>query len=243
MNRYRYVKAPPRLITSGIGGSKFQNHYGLLGKIFFFIGFIILASVIWPIASFELFTSPQLKNQNFLSPIPSSEPWQILGISNDHQDLNHPQNWFVKAAFPQKRESKITHYTLSIPTLDIENAVVEIAGSDLSQVLIHYPGTALPGEVGAGVIFGHSVLPQFFNPDNYISIFSLIPQMEIGDKIIIKFDGITYQYRVIDKVEVKPTNLSVLDQPFDNEYLRLVTCTPPGTYLRRGVITATLIHD
>jgi sortase A len=64
----------------------------------------------------------------------------------------------------------------------------------------------------------------------------------MGDDIILKFDGVAYTYRVIDKVEVKPDNLSVLDQPYDNEYLRLITCTPPGTYLRRAVITAALIH-
>jgi sortase A len=41
--------------------------------------------------------------------------------------------------------------------------------------------------------------------------------------------------------EVLPTDLSVLEQKFDGRYLTMVTCTPPGTYLRRLVIKARIV--
>jgi len=42
-------------------------------------------------------------------------------------------------------------------------------------------------------------------------------------------------------VEVEPEDLSILEQRFDDSYLTLVTCVPPGTYLRRLVVRARLV--
>jgi len=42
--------------------------------------------------------------------------------------------------------------------------------------------------------------------------------------------------------EVAPTDLSVLEQHFDGRYLTLITCSPPGTYLRRLIIKARIVE-
>ncbi len=47
-------------------------------------------------------------------------------------------------------------------------------------------------------------------------------------------------YGVKEKTEVKPTDLFILDQDKSVRELKLVTCTPEGTTLRRGVVTAVL---
>jgi sortase (surface protein transpeptidase) len=39
---------------------------------------------------------------------------------------------------------------------------------------------------------------------------------------------------------VKPEDVFILEQNYEEKTLKLVTCVPEGTYLRRGVITATL---
>lgn len=246
MALYRYTKKPPVRIHVTAKPKKITLYINAVAKLLLVFGFIAVGNVVIPIISYELFTAPGLQSQIFLSPIPAAGNYQDNAQDNiskkEEYDLSKPQNWFPQAKFTKTRESKITHYNLSIPSLNIKEAIVTIGGEDLSKSLIHYPETALPGELGATVIFGHSVLPQFYNPTNYMTIFSLIPTLELGEEIIIKFDSITYTYKITDKVEVKPDNLSVLEQPYDNEYLRLITCTPPGTYLRRGVITAVLIN-
>ncbi|OGY18860.1 MAG: hypothetical protein A2900_01520 [Candidatus Chisholmbacteria bacterium RIFCSPLOWO2_01_FULL_50_28] len=239
MKPYRYVKR--RIEPEAQGSSdRRQSRPKIAAKGLMVAGTMIIGSVIWPIVSYEVFTAPSLKPQQFVTPIPvkGSEPDQFGSAS---QELLNPTDWFPNAKPNTARESKITHYTLSIPKFNIIDATVAIGGEDLSKNLVQYKGSALPGELGATIIFGHSILPQFFNPKNYKAIFSLVPTMEIGDEVLIKFDGISYTYRVIDKTEVKPDNLTVLEQSYDNEYLRLITCTPPGTYLRRAVITAALI--
>jgi sortase (surface protein transpeptidase) len=46
---------------------------------------------------------------------------------------------------------------------------------------------------------------------------------------------------VQEKTEDKPTDVYILNQQYDAARLKLVTCTPEGTYLRRGVVTAQLV--
>jgi LPXTG-site transpeptidase (sortase) family protein len=64
--------------------------------------------------------------------------------------------------------------------------------------------------------------------------------LKIGDEIIVRDDAITYTYKVTSKTEVKPTDVFILDQDQTSRQLKLVTCVPEGTTLRRGVVTAVL---
>jgi sortase A len=218
------------------------------------IGSLIIANVLWPIISYQFFISPSLETNQLVMPIDKSEVVAYqdfvnaaapLPVSGKELDFTNPANWFPAANYDQ-HVSKITHYTISIPKVNITDAVVQVGGENLSESLIQYPGTANPGKFGSPVIFGHSVLRQFYNPSvnntrRYMSIFSKIMTLESGDEIKVDFDGITYKYVVTDKFEVKPEDVYILEQRYDNKQLKLVTCVPEGTYLRRGVVVAQLV--
>ena len=111
---------------------------------------------------------------------------------------------------------------------------------DLSKSLIQWGGATLPGQRGTVIIFGHSILPQFFNPQDYKSIFSTLHTLEKGDKILIGLDGIEYQYQIFGMEIIDPSDVSLLEQKTDDAYLYLITCTPPGTYWKRLVVKAKL---
>jgi sortase A len=228
-----------------------NKRISIAAVILMVLGSLLIGSVAGPIAAYFLIVSPKLnRNQTLLSPQPSEESIQnLLGqkvMAQEpktivNEDLRLLENWFPSSPPSMKRPSKITDYNLSIPKLGIDNAIVKIGGNDLAKSLIHYPGTANPGELGTPVIFGHSVLRQFYNPKNYVTIFSTIMTLRTGDRIIIQYDGVTYTYNVIDKFEVQPTDMEVLGQRLDGRFLKLITCVPEGTYLRRGIIVAQLI--
>lgn len=188
---------------------------------------------------------------------PAIEP-TILDIELDYTNLS---NWF-ESPVPELQDidenfipldengvpiNQASTYYIDIPKIDIERAEVKVGGTDLNGSLIHYPGTADPGQLGAPVIFGHSVLRQFYNPsiknkNRYNSIFSYIMTLEPGDEIFVTHDGVKYTYRVREKTEVKPEDVYILQQQRTAKNLKLVTCTPEGTYLRRGIVTATLVE-
>jgi len=159
-------------------------------------------------------------------------------------DYTQLSSWFVNSTdnpnLSQTIDAKNSTYYLSIPKLKITDATVTLGSMDLTKSLIQYPQTALPGQLGNTVIFGHSVLPQFFSPKNYLTIFSTLYKLEQGDEIILRYDKSTYKYVVEEMYEVQPTDLSVLEQRYDNKSLTVITCSPPGTYLRRLIIRATI---
>lgn len=232
MALYYYIKAQPALVKAGRPVAVRRGRY--LSAVFFLAGIVFLTNAFLPILVYEI------KSQNFSPQLIS--PVEVLGEQVAVVDYSQPRSWFPTAPELPLKSSKITHYTISIPKLKIKEAVVEIGGNDLMKSLIQYPGTAFPGQYGNAVIFGHSVLPQFFNPKDYKTIFSTLPTLEEKDEILVNFDGIEYRYQVIKMVEVSPEDVSVLEQQYDREYLSLITCVPPGTYLKRLIVRAKLVR-
>jgi LPXTG-site transpeptidase (sortase) family protein len=191
----------------------------------------------------------QAKGEESEAAQPEVEAPVMLAEDLDYTNLS---NWFPDITPEQEEQlnhtpddGQLQEYILDIPTLNVEEARVKVGGSNLDKSLIHYPGTANPGDPGSPVIFGHSVLRQFYNPSlknprRYMSIFSKIMTLKQGDKIYLTSNGVKYTYVVEAKAEVKPTDTFILEQNFDNRGLKLITCVPEGTFLRRGVVIARL---
>lgn len=113
----------------------------------------------------------------------------------------------------------------------------------LAQGAVHYPGTALPGEVGNVYIFGHSS-DNAWSKGNYKTVFALLPKVEIGTEIIISnSQGRVYKYFVTQSLVVKPDALEYLSQETNGKkLLTLQTSYPIGTSLKRWVVVAELIE-
>lgn len=259
----RYVKAVYVQNQRAVFGASETRPFlwKAIPNVFIVVGATVLTMVALPFFNYFL-TANRWQRQAFLSPVTEIEMAQARGLISPLSvensaasilaaqteevevisgvDFTKAESWFPAAPAKKIKESKITHYLLSIPKLKIDNASTRIGGNDLNKGLIHYGGTALPGEYGNIVIFGHSVLPIFYNPKDYHTIFSLLPTLEKGDEIYIDYDGIQYKYIVDSYFEVKPEDIEVLEQRFDRQALTLITCVPPGTYLKRGIIKAYL---
>src|SRR5581483_1263050 len=66
---------------------------------------------------------------------------------------------------------------------------------DLEQGVVHYPNTALPGQEGNIVLFGHSS-EAWWAPGNYKYVFTLLDKLQIQDIVYLNYDGTRYVYRV-----------------------------------------------
>ena len=253
-----YVKAPVKIIKPVAPKQEMPAWPGLkwLPLVLVSIGTFLVVFVTAPILTYELVSAPDLKSTGWVSPLAENlvaeVGSQVKGTATlvaaqeqTEPDYTQVSNWFPTAPQQEARQSKITHYTVDIPELRIKNAVVTIGGENLKEGLIQYGGTANPGELGAPVIFGHSILRQFYNPSEtnpqrYMSIFSTIMTLETGDEIYVNYDGIKYKYVVRKKYQVEPEDIDILAQRYDQKLLRLITCVPEGTYLHRGVVEAAL---
>lgn len=219
--------------------------------IFLIAGTMLLFWSFYPILSFTIYSNLFLKN-NINMPISDNsttsslkEANSILGafsvFSNNLRDYTQASIWFpASPQLNQLSKLAVKEYSLSIPKLNIKNARVVVGGEDLAKSLVHYLPKSLPGEYGNVAIFGHSTLPQLYNPKDYKTIFTYLSSLEKGDKIYVNVGEFEYQYEVVTLFIVQPTDISVLEQRKDDSYLTLITCEPPGTWLERLVVTAKL---
>ncbi len=242
------------------------------------VGMLLLGSAVMPVVSFYAKNITQVTDRDLIAPIPEENvlvatPLVVAQASDGDSlgkdlrkfhtgpvivdaelDYTNLSNWFdgEDPSDLQQRTSALSQhigqYLIDIPKLNIDDALVKIGGTSLEESLIQYPGTSLPGKPGAPVVFGHSLLRQFYNPKKsnprrYNSIFSTIMTLEKGDKIYLEYNQVRYTYMVQDKKEVKPSDTFILSQDYSGRHLKLVTCVPEGTYLRRGVVSAQLIKE
>lgn len=229
---YLYLKAKPKPLKK-----KPSRAVSLMSGILFMVGVLMIGQAVLPIASWYLLVLPGV-SETIISPLASTFPSVVRAQENDSYT---PSKWFVGGdnSAPQAA-ANLKVYTLSIPKLNINNASVEIGGQDLKKTLVAWPTSVPPGTYGNNIIFGHSELPQFASPNNYSGIFTQIMSLEDGDEIYLDYDQVRYRYLVVNKKVVEPSDLSVLEQRFDAGYVTLITCVPPGTIWKRGVIRARL---
>lgn len=216
----------------------------LFGFLTLFLGISLISYIFLPLLSWQIYFAPVFANQNIAFPIPrnkliSNNSIQTLlaGATNSLTgiDYTNANNWFPNYKFQKGEIPKIQFYTITIPKLDIKNAVVSTVDTDLTKHLVNYFGTAIPSAKGNAVIFGHSTLPQLFDKKDYKTIFSNLYKLSVGDKIIVNSDNVTYTYIIESVVVVDPDNTTVLEQNYDDSFITLVTCTPPGTIWKRLV--------
>ena len=238
-----YSKDPPKRFPSEKKG---KDRY-----FFAFISLVGLAAVIfaaWPLLVWQVSTAPRLSTGVEDAPIP-----QARVLSAKSPNLENIQviedadgfSYFVPTNLSQNStsgENRPEKFSLSIPKLEIKNATVKVDDLNFRKNLSHFPGSALPGEIGNSFITGHSVLPQFNNPEDYNKIFTKLSDLEIGDKINVEIEGRQLQYIVQYSKVVNPRDLSVLAPISQNaKNLTLMTCVPPGTSIKRLVVVTSLI--
>lgn len=96
-----------------------------------------------------------------------------------------------------------------IPRFGGEFVVPVIEGvrpDDLAQGLGHYPGTAMPGDIGNFAVAGHRV--------THGEPFRDLPEMEVGDEVVVETSDAIYTYQMDtagDGLVVQPDDTWVLD--------------------------------
>lgn len=130
--------------------------------------------------------------------------WGTSSYTHDQQVLLRQQ---LRQGWPPLDQLKLGKAIalLRIPRLgsDYEYAVVE--GVDYKQLKRgpgHYPGTALPGEIGNFVLSGHRT--------TYAAPFNGLGKLRFGDEIVIDTRDARYTYRVTSHEIVEPNEVDVL---------------------------------
>lgn len=217
-----------------------KKYLRITSGLLLLIGVSIILYVLFPIISWQIYFHPAIASQDIMLSIPRANIVDLAKNSMDSTDYAKAENWFKNFNPGSKNQADTPSYTISIPKIKIEEAMVSTVDTNLEKHLVNYQGTGIPGKNGNAVIFGHSTLPQLFNAKDYKTIFANAYKLKNGDIIYATLNGVTYTYKIFKTVVVDSSDSSALVQDYDNSYLTLVTCTPPGTIWKRLVVKARL---
>jgi sortase A len=131
---------------------------------------------------------------------------------------------------------------ISIPSIDVDAPVVELGTirnekgelvwETAKHAVGHHIGTANPGDRGNVVMSGHISSPV----KREGNVFSRLPELQVGEAVVIQTAGETYYYRISDRRVVDPSEISVMN-PTATPVLTLITCFPDWVYSHRLVVT------
>jgi len=125
-----------------------------------------------------------------------------------------------------------------IPKIGVDMKIVE--GTDekiaLNQGAWRYPTTSMPNKGGNTVITGHRF--KYRPPSK--ETFYLLDKLEKGDKFIVYWQGIEYDYEITETKVVEKNAVEILNDTED-PIVTLFTCTPLFTTKQRLVVIGKLL--
>ena len=124
---------------------------------------------------------------------------------------------------------------IEIPKIGLYHRVME--GISLRNIDLgpsHWPGTAMPGDVGNTVFAGHRV--------THTHPFLRINELTPGDLVIFHINGVKSTYNVTGSEVVYPDNLSIVNQT-DTATGTLFACHPPHSAKQRYVVHLALVDS
>jgi LPXTG-site transpeptidase (sortase) family protein len=171
---------------------------------------------------------------------------QDKNIDELTQEITEPQEPSEKLPSGIKEINRQDQDSIIISSINVKAPIVWSIGkteeefqADMRKGVIHYPGTAKPGQMGNIFITGHSTYYKS-DPGKFKNVFIRLGELEVGDQVDIITDGKNrFEYEIFQIEPVWPDDQRIFD--FDNKsekILTLATCWPIGSYEKRLMIKA-----
>ena len=147
-------------------------------------------------------------------------------------DLPVPEDAPVDAYAPTP---EVVHGSLSLPTLGVSQPLHEgVTLTAINRGPSHWPGTAMPGEVGNVVVAGHRT--------TYTKPFYDLDLLAPGDPLVFTMnDGTVWTYELTGIEIVGPDAMHIVDQR-DEMAATLFACHPKGSAAQRIVAHFELVR-
>lgn len=228
---------------TGVGGDRGRSSglsvTGVAGELMITLGALLLAFVVW---------------QLWWTDVESNRTQAAVVSELDWTPVPAPAATPVAPAAPELRRDAspamiepdhgVTFSTLYVPRWGPEYERPVSQGVDRAGVLDplgigHYPGTAMPGDVGNFAISGHRV--------TYGKPFNRVEELQVGDPIVVRSVDSWFVYRVTSTEVVRPSDVEVIAPvPGDpaavptERLITLTTCHPMYSARERFIVHGVL---
>ena len=134
----------------------------------------------------------------------------------------------LPAPAPRAKEPIVELGTIEIPSIGVTKPLLQgVSLTVLDNGPGHWPGTALPGQIGNVVIGGHRT--------SHGRPFRNIDQLVIGDEVILSTGDGRFVYKVTSTEIVTPDAIRVIDQTAAYT-ATLFACHPVGSTRERFIV-------
>lgn len=129
---------------------------------------------------------------------------------------------------PNAPEAEVRLGSISIPKLGLDAPLFHgVTLTTLNKGPGHWPGTAMPGQIGNVVVAGHRV--------THTRPFRHIDQLVPGDTVVFTVDGVPHTYAMTSNEVVTPDQVRIVEQTPEHT-ATLFACHPPGSAQFRFVV-------
>jgi len=141
---------------------------------------------------------------------------------------------------------ELPEFDIKAPIWKIDTLDLKLIYEKLKQGVVLYPGSALPGQ-GYSIIIGHS--SQYpWQPGKYKSVFSLLSELQIGDRIYVYWEQKPLVFEVQEKEIFLPwpkgnETTETIFPPENKPILILQSCWPVGVAYKRVAVKTVLINN
>ncbi len=210
-----------------------------------------IATVVLVTAALALYANDRWENrpQAIMPPPPEPEVHEQASLLPDQasESEERPEGQAAAAITAGIRVAgsvAIARLGLTAPLVYVDKADENMFQEALEGGVVHYPGTANPGQPGNVFIFGHSS-DYRYREGNYKKVFARLPELEAGDEVVLKdAAGTEFVYAVTEGKVVAADATQYLSQDTDGKkMLTLQTSYPVGTALKRYLVLAELRAD
>lgn len=155
----------------------------------------------------------------------TTAPPPVTAVPAPTRPVNVPKD-------PYAVEPLVEIGTIEIPKIGLTHQIYEgISLRTIDHGPSHWPGTAMPGQVGNAVFAGHRV--------THSKPFRNIDQLVAGDEVIFTVNGARSTYVVSGSEVVNPKALHIVN-PSPTPTATLFACHPPGSAKFRYVVHLSL---
>ncbi|MTA14868.1 MAG: sortase [Actinobacteria bacterium] len=129
---------------------------------------------------------------------------------------------------PRADEPFVELGRLEIPRIGVDTTLLQgITLTTLDQGPGHWPGTALPGQIGNVVVAGHRT--------SHNKVFRHVDRLLPGDEVVFTTGDGRFVYTVRETTIVTPDAMYIIDQTYAPT-ATLFACHPPGSTRERIVV-------
>ena len=186
--------------------------------------------------------------------LPTQRFGDVLGAETDEPTtpvVEEPILGTVSLVGPTLAEAPVNpDATIMIPKIGVNspialNAPVNDRNAYMKALEVgvaHAKGTDLPSDVPNTntYLFAHSTANEA-NIARYAAMFTKLSQLNIGDQVIVFYQGKRFDYTVEQQEVVNSFDTTVLTRKHDFPALTMQTCDPPGVPQNRRLVTARLV--